>query len=165
MTDSQKNLLYEAKLFILWILNGFWNKDAPFVLLLFVLFFFLWSLRQTYNMNKYLSLESRSIQTQKCAPMQCTAWPRNVLFVCSPLNTLLWEWNHNQFKDFLHLPWVSISLFPDFAKFFPHIIRIRISFPQQELNTAKPCPYTILKPNISTTIWLGWGIFAYIQFF
>ena len=30
-----------------------------------------------FNMFKDLSLESRNIQTQNCAPIQCTVWPRN----------------------------------------------------------------------------------------
>ena len=30
-------------------------------------------------MFKNLSLESRTIQTQNCAPIQCTVWPRNDL--------------------------------------------------------------------------------------
>ena len=29
-----------------------------------------------WNMLKDLSLESRNIQTQNCAPIQCTVWPR-----------------------------------------------------------------------------------------
>ena len=29
-------------------------------------------------MLKQLPLESRNIQTQNCAPIQCTVWPRNV---------------------------------------------------------------------------------------
>ena len=31
-------------------------------------------------MFKDLSLESRNIQTQNCAPIQCTVWPRNGFF-------------------------------------------------------------------------------------
>ena len=31
-----------------------------------------------WNIFKDLSLESRNIQTQNCAPIQCTVWPRNV---------------------------------------------------------------------------------------
>ena len=69
---------YEAKLCILCIVSGIRDKDAPFVLLLF--FHFLWSFRQNLNMFKDLSLESRNIQTQNCAPIQCTIWPRNVVF-------------------------------------------------------------------------------------
>ena len=57
---------------ILCIVSGFRNKEAPFVLLLF--FTFLWSFRQNFNMFKDLSLESRNIQTQNCAPIQCTVW-------------------------------------------------------------------------------------------
>ena len=30
-------------------------------------------------MFKDLSLKSRNIQTQNCAPIQCTVWPRDVL--------------------------------------------------------------------------------------
>ena len=30
-----------------------------------------------FNMFKDLSLESRNIQTQNCAPIQCRVWPRN----------------------------------------------------------------------------------------
>ena len=66
---------YEAKLCILWILSGFRNKDAPFVLLLF--FHFLWSFRQIFNRFEDLSLQSRNMQTQNCAPIQCTIWPPN----------------------------------------------------------------------------------------
>ena len=29
-------------------------------------------------MFRYLSLESSNIQSQNCAPIQCTVWPRNV---------------------------------------------------------------------------------------
>ena len=32
--------------------------------------------RQDFNLLKGLALESRNIQTQKCAPIQCTVWPR-----------------------------------------------------------------------------------------
>ena len=70
------NFHYEAKLCISCIVSGFRNKDAPFVLLLF--FPSLWSFRQNFNMFKDLSLESRNIQTENCAPIQCTVWPRNV---------------------------------------------------------------------------------------
>ena len=38
--------------------------------------------RQIFNMFKDLSLESRIIQTQNCAPIQCIVWPRNVTFSC-----------------------------------------------------------------------------------
>ena len=73
---SQKIIHYEAKLCILCIVSGFRDKDAPFVLLLF--FHFLQSFRQNFNMFKDLSMESRNKQTQNCAPIQCTVWPRNV---------------------------------------------------------------------------------------
>ena len=70
-----KTTHYEAKLCILCIVSGFRNKHAPFVLLLF--FPSLWSFRQSFTMFKDLSLESRNIQTQNCAPIKCTLWPRN----------------------------------------------------------------------------------------
>ena len=38
-----------------------------------------WNPLTFWNMFKDLSLESRNIQTQNCAPMQCTIWPRNVV--------------------------------------------------------------------------------------
>ena len=40
----------------------------------FVLSFF-GSFRQSFNMFKYMSLGSRNIQTQNCAPIQCKVWP------------------------------------------------------------------------------------------
>ena len=33
------------------------------------------------GMFKDLSMESRNIQTQNCAPIQCTVWPRNETFL------------------------------------------------------------------------------------
>ena len=66
---------HEAKLCILCIVSGIHKKDAPFVLLLF--FTFLRSFRQNFNMFKDLSLESRNIPTQNCAPIQITVWSRN----------------------------------------------------------------------------------------
>ena len=54
----QKNLVYILK------------NDSQF-------FHFLWSLRQSFNTFRDLSLESRNTQTQNCAPIQCTVWPRN----------------------------------------------------------------------------------------
>ena len=67
----------EAKLRILCIVSGFRSKDAPFVLLLF--FLFLCSFRQSSNMFK----GARNIQTQNCAPIQSTVWPRNVYWIAS----------------------------------------------------------------------------------
>ena len=37
-----------------------------------------WNPLTVWNMFKDLSLESTNIQTQNCAPIQCTVWPRNV---------------------------------------------------------------------------------------
>ena len=37
-----------------------------------------WKPLTFWNMFKDLSLEPRKIQTQNCAPSQCTVWPRNV---------------------------------------------------------------------------------------
>ena len=39
--------------------------------------FFKWNPLTFWNIFKDLSLESRDIQTQNCAPIQCTVWPRN----------------------------------------------------------------------------------------
>ena len=65
----------------LWELYGkhFWStrEDAPFVL--FLLFQPLWSFRQIFHMFKDMSVDSRNIQTQNCATIQCTIWPRNVI--------------------------------------------------------------------------------------
>ena len=36
-----------------------------------------WNPFTFWNMFRYLSLESRNTQTQNCAPIQCTVWPRN----------------------------------------------------------------------------------------
>ena len=36
-----------------------------------------WSSLTFWNLVKYLSLESRNIQTQVFAPIQCTVWPQN----------------------------------------------------------------------------------------
>ena len=36
-------------------------------------------------MFKDLSLEYRNIQTQNCAPIQCTVWPRNDRICSNPL--------------------------------------------------------------------------------
>ena len=36
-----------------------------------------WNPLTFWNMFKYLSLESRNKQKQKCAPIQCTVWPLN----------------------------------------------------------------------------------------
>ena len=63
---------------ILWIVNGFRNKDALFDLRLF--FCFLRSVRQNFNMFKDLSVGSRDIYTPNCASIQCTVWPRNIYF-------------------------------------------------------------------------------------
>ena len=46
-------------------------------MILNLFFHFLWSLRQSFNTFRDLSLESRNTQTQNCAPIQCTVWPRN----------------------------------------------------------------------------------------
>ena len=71
------------------VVSGFRSKDAPFVLLLF--FPSLWSFRQNFNMFKDLSLESRNLQTQNCAPIRCTVCPRNekILFLKSSSNSLM----------------------------------------------------------------------------
>ena len=53
---------YEVKRCILWIVSGFRNKDAPFVL--FFSLNFPSSFRQWFNMFKDLSIESRNGQTQ-----------------------------------------------------------------------------------------------------
>ena len=38
---------------------------------------FLWNPLTFWNIFQDLSLESRNIQTQNCAPIQCKVWPRN----------------------------------------------------------------------------------------
>ena len=42
-----------------------------------------WNPLTFWNMFKYLSLESRNIQAQNCAPIQCTVWPRNDVTECN----------------------------------------------------------------------------------
>ena len=39
-----------------------------------------WNPLTFWKMFKYLSLESRNIQTQTCAPIQCLVWPRITFF-------------------------------------------------------------------------------------
>ena len=51
---------------ILWIVSGFRNKDAPFLLPFFQ---YLWAFRQNFNMFEVLSLKSKKIQTQNWAPI------------------------------------------------------------------------------------------------
>ena len=66
--------ILKGQLCFLGNVSGFRHKDAPFVLLL--LFLFLRSFRQNFNVFKYLFLESRNIQIENCAPIQCSVWPR-----------------------------------------------------------------------------------------
>ena len=51
------------------------NNDAPFLSSFIVSLSLIFPTK--FYMFKDLSLESRNIQTQNCAPIQCTVWPRN----------------------------------------------------------------------------------------
>ena len=61
------------------------NVPPKFILEVFVLRnplkSYKWNPHTSWNIFKDLSLESSNIQTQNCAPIQCTAWPRNAKIV------------------------------------------------------------------------------------
>ena len=72
-------LHYEAKLCFSRNVSKLRKNDAPFILILF--FHFVLSFRHNFNRFIDLSQESRNIQTQNCAPIQCTVWPRNIVII------------------------------------------------------------------------------------